>query len=126
MNLKQLILLLAALAIIGGAGLVLVRRNEKTWTESEAQIGQKLLKNYQVNDVAAIHIKGDTDLAVVRKDDGWRVAQRDNYPANLTQIRELLIKLGDLKVAQSDSIGPSQWARLRLAEPGKAVHHHRQ
>jgi LPXTG-motif cell wall-anchored protein len=42
MNRKQLILLLVALAVIGGAGLVLLKRNQKSWTESEAQIGQKL------------------------------------------------------------------------------------
>jgi hypothetical protein len=119
MNRKQLILLLLALAIIGGAGLVLLQRKQKSWTESEEQIGQKLLQNYQFNDVAAIHIKGDTDLTLARQDDGWHVEQRAGYPANVTQIRELLIKMGDLKVAQSDPIGPSQLARMHLAEPGK-------
>jgi hypothetical protein len=119
MNLKQLILLLAALAVIGGAGLVLLQRNQKSWTESETRIGQKLLKNYQPNDVAAIHIKGESDLTVARKDDGWHVRERGNYPGNVTQIRELLIKLGDLKVVQSDPIGASQLARMHLAAPGK-------
>ena len=119
MNRKQLILLLAALAVIGGAGLVLLERNQKSWAESESQIGQKLFKHYQVNDIAAIDIKGDTDLALDRKDDGWHVRQRNNYPANLTQIRELIIKMGDLKVVQSDPIGESQLARMHLAQPGK-------
>jgi len=121
MNRKQLILLLLALAVIGGAGLVLLKRNQNSWTESEQQIGQKLLKNYQYNDVAAIHIKGDADLTLERKDDGWHVQQRGGYPANVTQIRELLIKMGDLKVVQSDPIGGSQLARMHLAEPGKGA-----
>ena len=121
MNRKQLILLLLALVVIGGAGLVLLKRNQNSWTESEQQIGQKLLKNYQFNDIAAIHIKGDTDLTLERKDDGWRVQQRGAYPANLTQIRELLIKMGDLKVVQSDPIGAAQLARMHLAEPGKGA-----
>jgi hypothetical protein len=116
-----LILLLLALVVIGGAGLVLLKRNQNSWTESEQQIGQKLLKNYQFNDIAAIHIKGDTDLTLERKDDGWRVQQRGAYPANLTQIRELLIKMGDLKVVQSDPIGAAQLARMHLAEPGKGA-----
>ena len=119
MNRKQLILLLLALAVIGGAGLALIKRNQNSWTESEQQIGQKLLKNYQYNDVAVIHIKGETDLTLERKDDGWHVQQRGGYPANVTQIRELLIKMGDLKVIQSDPIGASQLARMHLAEPGK-------
>ena len=121
MNRKQLILLLAALVVIGAAGLVLLQRNQKSWTESEAQIGGKLLKNYQLNDVAAVHIKGGADLTLEHKDDGWRVRERGGYPANATQIRELLIKMGDLKVVQSDPIGPSQLARMRLAEPGKGA-----
>jgi hypothetical protein len=121
MNRKQLILLLLTLAVMGGACLVLLNRNQKSWTESEEQIGQKLFKNYQFNDVAVIDIKGETNLTLARKDDGWHVEQRGGYPANLTQIRELLIKMGDLKVAQSDPIGPSQLARMHLAEPGKGA-----
>ena len=121
MNRKQLITLLVVLAIVGGAGLVLLQRHQQSWTESETQIGQKLFKDYKLNDIAAIHIKGDTDLALERKDAGWCVQQRGDYPANLTQIKELLIKLGDLKVVQSDPIGASQLARMHLAEPGKGA-----
>lgn len=121
MNRKQLILLLVALAIIGGAGLLLLQRKQQSWTESEAQIGHKLLGHYQINDVATIHIKGDTDLMLDRKDDGWHVRQRGNYPANVTQIRELLIKLGDVKVAQTDPIGASQLGRMHLSDPGKGA-----
>jgi hypothetical protein len=119
MNRKQLILLLAALAIIGGACLVLLQNNQKSWTESEAQIGGKLFQDYKLNDIAAIDIKGDTDLTLERKDTGWCVRQRGDYPANMTQIKELLIKMSDLKVIQSDPIGASQLARMHLAEPGK-------
>ncbi len=121
MNSKQLFLLLVALAVFGGAGLVLLKHNQQSWTESEAQIGQKLFKNYQVNDVAAIHIKGDADLTLNRKDDGWHVEERSNYPANLSQIKELLLKMGDLKVSQTDPIAASQLARMHLTDPGKGA-----
>jgi hypothetical protein len=60
-------------------------------------------------------------LTLERKDDGWHVQQRGGYPANVTQIKELLIKMGDLKVVQSDPIGASQLARMHLAEPGKGA-----
>jgi hypothetical protein len=121
MNRKQLILLLAALVIIGGACLVLLKRNQQSWADSEEQIGHKLLKDFQVNDVAAIHIKGESDLVLARKDDGWQVQERDNYPANLSQIKELLLKMSDMKVAQTDPIGASQLARMHLEEPGKGA-----
>jgi hypothetical protein len=121
MNRNQLFLLLVALAVLGGAGVVLLQHNQKSWTESEAAIGQKLFKNYQINDAAVIHIKGESELTLERKDDGWHVRERGNYPANVGQIRDLLIKMGDLKVAQSDSIAPSQLARMHLAEPGRGT-----
>jgi hypothetical protein len=121
MNRKQLIMLLVALAVIGGASLVLLKHKQQAWTASETQIGQKLLNNFQMNDVAAIHIKGDTDLDLDKKDGRWRVQERGDYPANFSQISELLIKVGDLKVAQSEPIGASQLDRMHLAEPGKGA-----
>lgn len=121
MNRKQLILLLLALVIVGGAGLVLVKRHTETWTQSEAQIGQKLLKNFQISDVAAIHIKGDTELTIENKTNGWVVDQRGGYPANTDDIRDLALKMADLKVIQSDPIAPSQLARMHLADPGKGA-----
>jgi len=120
MNRKQLILLLAALVVAGGASLLLLNRHQDSWNQSEAQLGGKLLKDFQMNDVAAIHIRGDSDLDLVRKEDRWRVAQRGDYPANFSQISDLLIKIGDLKIKQSEPIGPSQLGRMQLEPPGKS------
>jgi hypothetical protein len=121
MNRKQLIMLLVVLAVLGGAALMLLKRHQQSFTDSEAQIGHKLLNNFQMNDVAAIHIKGDTELNLDKKDGRWRVQERGGYPANFSQISELLIKMGDLKVAQSEPIGPSQLGRMHLGEPGKGA-----
>jgi hypothetical protein len=57
-------------------------------------------------------------LDLVRKDDRWRVQERNDYPANFTQISELLFKMGDLKIAQSEPIGSSDLGRMHLADPG--------
>ncbi|HZM03128.1 MAG TPA: DUF4340 domain-containing protein [Candidatus Saccharimonadales bacterium] len=119
MNRKQLILLLVALVILGGACLLLLNRHEESWSDSGTKLGQKVLPNFQVNDVAAIHIKGESDLDLVKKDDRWRVQQRNDYPANFSQISDLLIKMSDLKIAQAEPIGPSQMARMHLEDPGK-------
>jgi hypothetical protein len=119
MNRKQLIMLLVALAVIGGATLLLMKHREQSWDASEATIGHKLLENFQMNNVADIDIQGDTTLNLDKKDGRWRVQERGNYPANFSQISELLIKMGDLKVAQSEPIGSSQLGRMHLEEPGK-------
>jgi hypothetical protein len=57
-------------------------------------------------------------LDLVKKDDRWRVRERNDYPANFSQISDLLLKMGDLKIAQAEPIGSSQLGRMRLAAPG--------
>jgi len=106
------------MAIIGGAGLVLLKRNQESWAVPEAKMGDKVLSNFQPNDVAAIHIKGGADLNLVHKNDLWRVQERNDYPANFHQISDLLIKLKDLKVVESETVEPSELGRVNLDEPG--------
>jgi hypothetical protein len=119
MNRKQLILLFVILVVLGGAGLILLNRNRQSWTEPEAKMGQKVLPGFQVNDVSAIHVKGAGDLHLVRKDDRWRVQERGDYPASFSEVSDLLLKLADLKVVQSEPIGQAQLGRLELEPPGK-------
>lgn len=119
MNRKQLILILVFLVIVGGAGLVLLQRNRESWAQPEAKMGDKVLPNFQPNDVAAIHIKGGSELHLARQGDLWRVAERQDYPANFHQISDVLIKMKDLKVVEADTVEPAELARVNLEEPGK-------
>jgi hypothetical protein len=118
MNSKQLTILLLALVVIGGGGLLLRNRHQESWDTSGSQLGQKVLPHFQVNDVAAVHIKAADDLDIVKKNDQWVVQERGNYPANFSQISDLLLKMADLKIAQAEEIGPSQLGRMHLADPG--------
>jgi hypothetical protein len=120
MNLKQLGILIAVVLIIGGAGLALHNKQKSSWAGGGADVGKKLLGDkFPFNDVAHISIKhGTNELNLVKKDDLWRVRERANYPANFSQISEFLLKARDLKIVQTEEIGPSQLARMELA-PGQ-------
>lgn len=118
MNRKQFIFVLLALFIIGGAGLVLLNQNKQSWAVHEAKVGDKLLPDLRPNEVAAIHIKGASDLHIVQTNGLWQVRERGDYPANYQQVRGLLLKIRDVKVAQSEQIGPSQLARVDLEPEG--------
>ncbi|HEY1786537.1 MAG TPA: DUF4340 domain-containing protein [Verrucomicrobiae bacterium] len=119
MNRKQFLIVMLALAIVGGAGLVLAHRNEHAWKLHEVKAGDLVLPGFPINDVAAIHVQGDgEDFNVVHTNDVWRVRERENYPADFGLIRDFLFKIRDLKVVQSDLIGPSELARLDLDSPG--------
>src|SRR5882757_3087957 len=106
MNRKQLALLVVVLVILGGAGILIQNNRNNASNSGEAGAGKKLLGDkFPINDVAHIVVKGDTnELNLVKKDDVWRVKERSDYPASFAQIGELLIKLADLKVVQSEEI----------------------
>src|SRR5437667_3378762 len=115
MNRKQFILLLVLLVVLGVAGLLIYRHSQNSWQTVNQNMGQKLLGDLPVNDIAHIAIKqGTNELNLVKKDDFWRVRERNNYPANYSEISGFLLKVRDLKVVQSEKVGPSQLARLAL------------
>lgn len=121
MNRNQLILLLVLVVVLGGAGIMLHNRQKSSWQGANPAAGKKLLGDFPVNDVVHIEVKqGTNDLNLAKKDETWRVRERNDYPANYSQIRDLLIKLGDLKIVQSEPVGQSQLARLQLV-PGTAT-----
>jgi len=121
MNRKQFIFILVALAVTGSAGLIVVNRHKQSWDVREAKVGQQLLPNFRPNDVATIHIKGVSDLNIENKDGLWRVRERGAYPANYEQIKALLVRIKDIKIVQSEEIGPSQRGRVELDESGRGT-----
>ena len=119
MNRKQFIVLLVLVLVLGAWGLKQLRNQTSSWGGGGATIGQKLLGDFAVNDVAQIAIKrGTNELSLAKKNDLWRVAQRGDYPANFAEISGLLLKLKDLKVVQTETVGASQLPRLELAPNG--------
>jgi hypothetical protein len=119
MNRKQFIVLLIAVVVLGGAAWLHSRKQTASWSTQSPQLGQKLLGDFQVNDVAQIRIEQDTNTLLLARTNGlWCVAERDDYPANFSQISQLLLKLRDLKIVQTEEVGPSQLPRLKLAAPG--------
>src|SRR5882672_1644751 len=118
MNRKQLAILLVLVIVLGGAGLVLRKKQSASWTGGDPSIGKKPLSDLAINDVTHISLKQDTnELNLVKKDDLWRVRERNDYPANYSEISDFLLKVRDLKIVQSDKVGPSQLARYSLG-PG--------
>lgn len=119
MNRKQFIILLVFVAVIGAAGWIVHQRGNQSWQNAGAAIGQKLLPDLPINDIAEITIQSGTNtLDLAKRNKLWRVRERDNYPANFSQISDLLVKLADLKIVQTEDVGPSQLGRLDLLPPG--------
>lgn len=120
MNRKQLILLLIAVAIIGGAGLVMFHHDKESWSVPDARMGEKAVPHFPYNEIAAVHLQTQgSDLNLIRKNDAWVVRERGDYPANFHQLSDALIKIRDLKVVQSEPVVESQLGQVNLLEPEK-------
>jgi hypothetical protein len=114
MNRKQLIILLALVVVVGGASLLL-RNKESSSYGGAAGAGKPVLPNLAVNDIAQISIRqGAAALTLHRKDDLWRVAERNDFPANYNDISDLVLKLRDLKAVQTEQVGASLLPRMGL------------
>ncbi|HKA43478.1 MAG TPA: DUF4340 domain-containing protein [Burkholderiales bacterium] len=120
MNRKQFLFLVLALIVLGGAGIALFRQDIADYRASGAKIGARLLPQFKLADVAQMRLQdGKSQVTLVRKDNGWVVRDRGDYPASFQQISDLMVKLAELKVTQSEQVGPSLLGRIELNEPGK-------
>ena len=93
MNRKQLTLLIVVGAVLGGLGWVAYQKQNKPYADSIQKMGAKVLPNFPLNDVEQIVIKqsGGT-LLLAKKDNIWVVKDREDYPANFSNINNLVRK----------------------------------
>jgi len=119
MNRKQLILLIVVGVAVGAFGFISYNARKGSWENSD-KLGQKLIKNFPINDVERISIKqSQGQVSLAKKSDVWTVQERADYPANFETISEFLRKVWDLKMVQPVEIGATRLARLDLVPPDK-------
>ncbi len=120
MNQKQFSILLAVLVLLGGLVWALKTNDESSWTQTATRVGQSLVPNIPINDVANIRIdNGHSSVTLTKKDGQWRVKERGDYPANFSMVSDLLIRIQEQKIVQIDTISPEQRPDLYLIEPIK-------
>ncbi|HEY3074510.1 MAG TPA: hypothetical protein VGJ74_04995, partial [Burkholderiales bacterium] len=122
MNARVAIVLVVLLAVLGGGALLYSYQERTRRPENVATLGRALLKDLKVADIAAIKItEPKSTLTIQRKDDGWVIAERRGFPADVAKVREFALKLIGLKVGQSEPIGDKDRARLNLDATGTQV-----
>ena len=120
MNRKQLTLLIVIGAVVSGLGWVAWQKQQAPYKESTQKMGNKVLPNFPLNDVEQILIKQTKgELHLAKKNDLWEVKERGDYPANFSNISDLLRKFWELKVTKPVKTGPSRLAALELVAPDK-------
>lgn len=118
MNRKTFLILVVLLLVVGGAGLALFWKDIGAWRSGGGKIGFKPFEKLPVNDVAQIRLyDGKSEATLGLKDGRWVVRQRADYPASVQEIGDLLVKLPDWKVVQTENVGSSLLPRLNLVAP---------
>ncbi len=71
----------------------------------------------RVNDVAGIVITSGGETATLRKrDTGWVVVEKHNYPADLSEVRALVLGLAELRRIEPKTANPERYAEIGLAD----------
>ncbi|MDQ5849553.1 MAG: DUF4340 domain-containing protein [Pseudomonadota bacterium] len=116
------LILVILLAVLGGGALLYQQQERARRPQNIGSLGQLLFKDLKAADIAAIRIvEPKQTLTLQRKDDGWVIAEREDFPADLAKVREFVIKAIGLKVGQSEPIGEADRARLNLDASGAQV-----
>jgi hypothetical protein len=119
MNRKQFGVLVVLLVVCAAVAWHFYQHNNSSWQSADQSIGGKLFPNLTIGDAAQMTIDSATNkLTIWLNNDHWTVRERYDYPANFSQISDLVKKLPDLKIIQHEDSGPSELPRFNLSSPG--------
>lgn len=122
MSARVVAVLLVLLAALGGGALLYHQQSQSQRPAGAGALGQALLKDLKVADVASIQIREPkATLTLERRGERWAIAERAGYAADLDKVREFLVQAIELKVGQSEPIGDKDRVRLNLDASGTQV-----
>jgi Domain of unknown function (DUF4340) len=115
MNAKTLYTLIAV-AVLALIVAIVINSSNKPQSDVSDQAKPLLPALHDhVNDVTAITLTGADNKVLVtlkRGGDGWNVAEKSGYPADLTKIREFLLKLDAATLIEAKTSNPKHYADL--------------
>jgi len=123
MNSRQVTLLwIIAIALSGAVAFVKFNQKSATDTATERSPGQTLFEEFPVANIAVIALVGaEGSVTLAKGENGWTIAERDNYPANTATINTLIRTLDELKVSQAIEAGPSFAPQFGMDEASKSA-----
>jgi hypothetical protein len=118
-NRNQFLVALVALGVLVAGGVWLGRWKQSSYEVADTRVGQRLLEGFKVDDVAQVDVAdAQGTVTLVRGEGGWSVKERGGFPADVEPIRDLLVKLHELKVVQAEGLTDAVRPRMQLAAPG--------
>jgi len=121
MDKKQLINAVIVLVVLAVLSFFTFKKNFSSWNRGNDVEKVKLLKDFDVNQVAKFAITTDSDSLVLKKnkDDKWCVSERSDYPVDFEKLSNFLLALAEVDVVQYPRLLKSQFPSLKLVPPEK-------
>ena len=115
MNNRRVII--AALTVIVVIAAVVVSQQRAPQTSREkTSLFPELAE--QINDVSELVIHdGETTLTVQRVSDGWGIAEADDYPALVDDVKQTVLAVSGLQVVAQKTSNPDLYKRLGVEDP---------
>lgn len=120
MNASQFKKLIVLLLFVVGIGCFLLLKDGRDWSQSESNLGGKVIPDFPLNKVASVILQdGEEEINLIKKDGIWTVSERWHYPADYSKVHKLIRDVWDLKAIRNISAGQSHYGRLGLLPPGE-------
>ena len=121
MKIKQLLVLIGVLVVLGLLVLILENPFGKSEEQKKVEEAGLLFPYFNKEHVAKIEIIsafGLTTTILVKQADLWLVETMDNYPADQMAVKELLDKVAEMKTVQRTSSNPEKQAVFQVDSSG--------
>lgn len=119
MNARIAAALVVLLAALGGGALLVHEQRRAGEPAAAARLGKPVLPGLQAAAIESVVIREPQGvLTLERRADGWAIAERAGFPADVGKVRELVLAMLGLKVGQVEPIAEKDRARLQLDASG--------
>lgn len=116
MKSKNLLMLFVMAMILMVVAVWMTREKQRT---EKPETGGLLMPDFPINDIEKLVISSGSNMAVVARVDGaWVAPERYNYPVRYDKLRDMLVKLPEIKIGEKRSLTESQRKEVKLAVPG--------
>jgi hypothetical protein len=112
-------LIVIALLAFGGASFLAARRDGSQQRTGAPLFPTLATQANSATDITVFKGSGTPSLTVHKQDEQWTVAERANYPADMSKLRRLLQSLTDAKIIEEKTSNPASYAVIGVEDPLK-------